>query len=32
MEAPRVLKRRLCDVAYEALRADLNTRVELTAA
>jgi transposase len=32
MEALRVLKRRLSDVAYQALRADLNTRVELTAA
>ena len=32
MEALRVLKRRLSDVAYKALRADLNTRAELTAA
>jgi len=32
MEALRVLKRRLSDVAYHALRADLNTRAELTAA
>ena len=32
LEALRVLKRRLSDVAYKALRADLNTRAELTAA
>jgi|1186.fasta_scaffold96559_1 transposase len=32
MEALRVLKRRLSDVAYQALRADLNTRAALTAA
>jgi transposase len=30
MEALRVLKRRLSDVAYRALRADLDTRAELT--
>ena len=32
MEALRVLKRRLSDVAYQTLRADLNTRAEGTAA